>query len=171
MSKINIKTTLGVVPFGCHCNCKHYKEIYKGSTAILSIPFSNTDYLVDYDADGNLDFNQLTLVIKQPNTSLYTYSYYSETGLIDGHFSYDKLTEMLDFTLSAEETADMQSSDVDTPTEWEIAITTKDGYVIISKQEPFILLDSIYNTSTGHGTQTPYASNTCLCSSSLICND
>lgn len=117
MSNVNIKTTLGVKPFGCGCNCHNYKQIYKGSTAILSIPFSNTDYIVDYDADGNFDFQQLTLVIKQPNTSLFSYSYYSETGLIDGHFSYDKLTETLDFTLSAEETADMQTSDFDTPTE------------------------------------------------------
>lgn len=117
MSHINIKTTLGVRPLNHHCSCHNYKTIYKGSTGILSIALSDTNYVVDYDHDGNLDFKQLTLVIKEPNTSLYSYSYYSESGLINPHFSYDKLTETLDFTLSAEETADMQTSDFDAPTE------------------------------------------------------
>lgn len=170
MSNFNIRTTLNVRPQG-KCGCCNYKTIMRGSTAILSLNLNDTDYVVDYDGDGNFDFKQLTLVFKQPNGSLLSYDYYSEQGLIDPHFTFDKLTDCVDFTLPADETAELQDADVDAPLLWELMIITKDNYSIIQPQTPIIVINSLYNKMSGHNNPTPYASESTLCSSSLVCNN
>ena len=115
MGNINIKTTLDVrPPHGCCCN-KGFKTITRGATAILSINLALTDYAVDFDGDGDLDFKQLTVVFKQPNGSIGSYEYYDDDGNVDSHFEYDELTESIDLTFSAAETAEMQEADIDSP--------------------------------------------------------
>lgn len=116
MKNFRIRTTLSAYP-RCGCCAQNYKTIVRGATAILSLNMTATDYAVDYDSDGNFDFKQLTLVFKQPNGSLGSYDYYTEDGTIDSHFNHDTLTDSIDFTLSAQETAALQDADVDSPME------------------------------------------------------
>lgn len=163
MKMMKLKTTLMADEPGCHCGCKAYKTIAKGATAILSYKFSDPAY-----ADG---FKQLTLILREPSGSDLVWQYYSESGLIDSHFSYDELTETVDFALSGEETGELMESDPDCPTLWEIALATKDDYTIIEPQPPIVVVGSLYNDSKGHGAATPYASERTLCSSTLTCND
>ena len=171
MGHLSILTTLATEPRrDCVCN-RNFKTIVKGATAILSYSLSNGQYLVDYDSDGNLDFRQFTLALRQPSGFEWTYEYYAEDGSIDSHFSYDELTKTIDFTLTGEETGELQDADIDAPMEWEIAIETRDGSTIVEEQRPIVVLDSIYNRTKGHGVATPYASERTLCSSSLICNN
>ena len=171
MGNINIKTTLDVrPPHGCCCG-KGFKTITRGATAILSINLALTDYAVDFDGDGNLDFKQLTVVFKQPNGSIGSYEYYDDDGNVDSHFEYDKLTESIDLTFSAAETAEMQEADIDSPLLWEIMIVTKDDYSIIQPQQPILVLNSIYNQMGGHSNPTPYCGESTLCSSTLVCNN
>lgn len=69
MRMMKLKTTLTANPPGCRCGCGRFKTIAKGSTAILSYRFKDVDYALDYDGDGNPDFKQLTLLLRQPNGS------------------------------------------------------------------------------------------------------
>lgn len=116
MKNFRIRTTLSAYP-RCGCHSRNYKTIVRGATAILSLNMAATDYVVDYDRDGDFDFKQLTLVFKQPNGGLCSYDYYMEDGTVDSHFNHDPLTELIDFTLSAQETAALQDADVDSPME------------------------------------------------------
>lgn len=108
MKMMKLKTTLTASEPGCRCGCKAHKTIAKGATAILTPTLS----------DGTLlkEFEQLTLVLREPNGTDLIWQYYSESGLIDPHFSYDELAGMIDFTLSAEETGELMESDMDCPT-------------------------------------------------------
>lgn len=170
MNNFKIKTTLSIYPRNSCC-CSSYKTIIRGSSAILSVNLSETDYVVDYDDDGNLDFAQLVLTFKQPNGSIGTYEYYLDTGVVDSHFSYDKFTGFIDFSLSGEETASWQNADIDSPIEWEVMIITDDNKYIVMPQAPILVLNSLYNQSGGHSNPTPYVGESMLCSSTLVCNN
>lgn len=104
MNNFKIKTTLNICPRS-RCCSQSYRAIIRGASAVLSVNLSESDYIIDYDNDGNLDFAQLILTFKQPNGSIGTYEYYLDTGAVDTHFSYDKFTGFIDFSLSGEETA------------------------------------------------------------------
>ena len=172
MKNFRLKTTLAVEPRCDGCSCRSFITIRKSASAILSYDLSNKEYIVDYDEDGNLDFQNFKIVIKQPNGSMSEYSYYSEEGLIDeGHFSYDRLLNRIDFSLSAAETAVMQASDADAPTLWEVTIITRDGYTIIEPQTPIIVLGSLYNRSQGYDSEVGLCDSTTLCSSSIACGE
>lgn len=117
MGHLSILTTLATEPRrACGCS-RNFKTIVKGATAILSYSLSNGKYLIDYDSDGNLDFRQFTLALRQPSGLELTYEYYAEDGSVNAHFSYDEMTETIDFALTGDETGELQDADINAPLE------------------------------------------------------
>jgi len=170
MRNFRITTTLAIEPRKDPMD--KFIKITKGATAVLMLNLGKSEYIVDYDEDGNLDFKQLTLTFKQPNGALDSYSYYKDTTErnIDEHFSYDRATKVLSFKFNARETANLVTSDCCRPMNWDMMVNTKDDFVLIERQTPIIVLESLYD-ETHHYSEAVYASNTIVCSSTISCNE
>lgn len=135
-----------------HNSCPFTTVITKGASAELIFSFKKYSYLFD-PADPFKYIDQLTFIFKQDDNIYYFEMFKDEDKTKDSNFGYNSDLEYISLLLSPAETANFDVANEYNPVQFEIAIKVntdnliaqKVDSVIIEKQLPILVVDSLYS--------------------------